>query len=204
MQTLNKPLIASASAAVMLGLGSQAAVAENPFVAETMPSGYTQLASSQNGEGKYGEGKTDRDKKKHGEGKRGGALNVRWIDHLNMRIPEERVDEFVALYRDSLGLDLEHLEAYRRGEKSFFFLRLTEHSIIHVAPTDSFVPPSHDAFNHVAFFVEETHAVVQERLEESGAEIVDTVDRRLSATGEFPSVYFEDPFGYIIELKSAE
>ncbi|MFB6139360.1 MAG: hypothetical protein ABEJ26_02870 [Halosimplex sp.] len=45
---------------------------------------------------------------------------------------------------------------------------------------------------------------MRERLGASEAEIVDVVDERLGATGSYPSVYFEDPFGYTVELKSRE
>lgn len=81
MKSFNKPMIASASAALLLGLSSQATVAENPFVAESMSSGYTQLAhdhdkdrEGKRGEGKRGEGKCGEDKAKKkadGEGKCG-------------------------------------------------------------------------------------------------------------------------------------
>lgn len=66
MKSFNKPMIASASAALLLGLSSQATVAENPFVAESMSSGYTQLAHDHNKdkEGKCGEGKCGEDKAK--------------------------------------------------------------------------------------------------------------------------------------------
>lgn len=50
--------------------------------------------------------------------------------------------------------------------------------------------------------VDEPREAVRERLDESAASIVDIVDERLGATGAFPSVYFEDPFGYLVELKS--
>ncbi len=77
MKSMKNPLIASASAALLLGLGSQAAVAENPFSAETLSSGYTQLADNHGGEAKDGEAKCGEAKcgeeKKDGEGKCGEA-----------------------------------------------------------------------------------------------------------------------------------
>lgn len=129
-------------------------------------------------------------------------MNAKWVDHLNIRIPAERIEEFVALYRDALGFKVEHLDDYRAGETGFFYLRLTENSVLHVAPTESFTEPDNEAFNHVALYVEEPRETVRERLEASDAEIVEVVDERLGATGAFPSIYFEDPFGYVVELKS--
>lgn len=129
-------------------------------------------------------------------------MNAKWVDHLNIRIPADRVDEFVALYRDALSFEIDHLDDYRAGEKGFFYLRLTENSVFHVDPTDSFTEPDNEAFNHVAVYVDEPREVVRDRLERTNAEIVDVVDGRLGATGSFPSIYFEDPFGYLVELKS--
>lgn len=129
-------------------------------------------------------------------------MNAEWIDHLNIRVPADRIDEFVALYGDSLGFEIEHLEDYRAGETGFFYLRLAENSVFHVSPTDSFTEPDNQAFNHVALFVDEPRETVRERLAASDAEIVDVVDERLGATGAFPSIYFEDPFGYLVEIKS--
>jgi catechol 2,3-dioxygenase-like lactoylglutathione lyase family enzyme len=129
-------------------------------------------------------------------------MNVQWIDHLNLRIPADRIDDFVAFYRDALGLDLEHLEDYRTGDRGFFYLRLTDHAVVHVAPTEDFTEPDNEAFNHVALFVDEPRTTVRQRLEASDATIVDVVDERLGATGEHPSIYAEDPFGYLVELKS--
>ena len=70
MKSTKKPLIASASAALLLGLGSQVAVAENPFSAETLSSGYSQLAHNHGGEKKDGEAKCG--EAKCGEEKKGG------------------------------------------------------------------------------------------------------------------------------------
>ncbi|ROQ21423.1 hypothetical protein EDC38_2047 [Marinimicrobium koreense] len=70
MKSMKNPLIASASTALLLGLGSQAAVAENPFSAETLSSGYSQLAHNHGGEKKDGEAKCG--EAKCGEEKKGG------------------------------------------------------------------------------------------------------------------------------------
>ncbi|MFC4543430.1 VOC family protein [Halosolutus amylolyticus] len=128
-------------------------------------------------------------------------MDPNWIDHLNLRIPADSVDEFVSLYRDALGFEFEHLPAYRDGEQGFFFVRLTEETVWHVSPTESFSRPSREAVNHVAVFVDEPRSVVRDRLEDSAAEIVEEATR-LGATGRYPSIYFEDPFGYLVEIKS--
>lgn len=129
-------------------------------------------------------------------------MDVRRVDHVNLRIPRDRVDEFASLYRDHLGFDLEHLADFRDGDRDFFFLRLNEGTVVHVSPTDAFSPPDGDGYGHLALFVEESQATIRERLRESAAEIVADVDGRLGATGTGPSIYAEDPFGYVVEFKS--
>jgi len=129
-------------------------------------------------------------------------MNALAIDHLNLRIPADGVETFATFYGDVLGFELEHYDAYRAGETVFFYLRVSEQSVFHVSPSEEFSPPDGDGFNHVALFVEESQSAIRERLAESEAEIVEEVDGRLGATGEYPSTYFEDPFGYVVELKS--
>lgn len=128
-------------------------------------------------------------------------MNAEWVDHVNLRIPTDGVETFVALYRDDLGFECEHLGAYRAGERPFFFLRLGERSVIHVSPSESFTRPTRENVNHVALFVDEPRAAVRKRVEESEAEIIEEAER-LGATGTHPSLYVEDPFGYVIEFKS--
>jgi len=78
MKSMKNPLIASASAALLLGLGSQAAIAENPFSAETLSSGYSQLAHNHSGEKKGDEAKCgeakcgEEDKDREGESSKEG------------------------------------------------------------------------------------------------------------------------------------
>lgn len=129
-------------------------------------------------------------------------MRVQWVDHLNLRVPEDRVDEFVAVYRDAFGFECEHLDSYCAGDKPFFFVRLGPDTILHVSPTDEFVRPDGSNFYHVAVAVDESQEAIRSRVRDSAAEIVqETV--RLGARGESPSIYVEDPFGYVVEFKPA-
>lgn len=128
-------------------------------------------------------------------------MRVQRVDHLNLRIPDDRVDEFLALYRDAFGFECEHLDAYRSGEQPFFFVRLSSDTIFHVSPIDDFERPSGRNFHHVAVGVDESQDSIRARVRDSAAEIINE-STRLGARGESPSIYVEDPFGYVIEFKT--
>jgi catechol 2,3-dioxygenase-like lactoylglutathione lyase family enzyme len=128
-------------------------------------------------------------------------MDVSAIDHVNIRIPEDGVDDAVTFYRDGLGLELENLDRYRDGERTIFSVRLNEQSIVHIRPVESFTPPDGEGFDHFAIAVDEPIEAVRERLEEADIPI-ERDGNPLGATGRAPAVYVRDPFGYPIELKS--
>ena len=129
-------------------------------------------------------------------------MNVRAIDHVNVRVPESRVDEAVEFYADTLGFEPEQLDAYRRGDRTLFSFRLGDTAVLHVRPVEEFSPPTGENYDHFALVVDETVEQIKDRLADAGVEI-----RRegnpLGATGRAPAVYVDDPFGYVIELKEA-
>lgn len=130
-------------------------------------------------------------------------MNVTAIDHVNLRIPADGVEPAVDFYRDRLGFEIEHLDAYRADEQSFFDVRLAPAHVLHLWPTDAFDPPEGENFDHVALLVGEGIDEIESTLEEASVEIVNRLDAPLGAIGEAPAVYVEDPFGYRIELKTA-
>ncbi|MFB6130889.1 MAG: VOC family protein [Salinigranum sp.] len=129
-------------------------------------------------------------------------MQVRSIDHVNLRIPPDGLEEARTFYAEHLGFAIEGVERYERGDKPFFSVRLAPENIIHLQPTEGFEPPDGTNYDHVALVVEEGIDAVKERLDAADVDI----DRELvplGATGEAPAVYVTDPFGYVIELKSA-
>jgi catechol 2,3-dioxygenase-like lactoylglutathione lyase family enzyme len=128
-------------------------------------------------------------------------MDVRSIDHVNLRIPEDGVEAALGFYRDRLGFDVEGVEAYREGDQPFFDVRLAPAHVIHLWPTDEFEPPSGTNYHHVALVVEASTETVKERLEAAGVPVESELESPQGATGRAPSVYVEDPFGYRIELK---
>jgi len=129
-------------------------------------------------------------------------MEVSAIDHVNIRIPADGVDEAVAFYRDGLGFEPENLDRYRDGERTLFSVRLNEESIIHIRPVESFTPPDGEGFDHFAIVVNDPIEAVRDRLDDADIPI-ERDGNPLGATGRAPAVYVRDPFGYLIELKSA-
>jgi len=129
------------------------------------------------------------------------AVTPSHLDHVNLRIPENRVDDAAAFYRDTLGFPLEDLDAYRAGERPIFSVRLSETSIIHLSPSEAFEPPAEDNFDHAAIVVEESIDAVKRELEEADIAI-ERESTPKGATGTAPAVYIRDPFGYRLEIKT--
>jgi catechol 2,3-dioxygenase-like lactoylglutathione lyase family enzyme len=132
-------------------------------------------------------------------------MQGRAIDHVNVQIPEDRVDDALEFYRDGLGFAAEKLEAYRDGERPLFSFRLSDSAVIHVRPIDpsEFEPPERTSYDHFAIVLDADIDEIRETL--SAADIdVRRSSNPLGATGRNPAVYVDDPFGYVIELKSGQ
>lgn len=130
-------------------------------------------------------------------------MHVEAIDHLNLRIPRDRIDEAVGFYGEALGFAVENRTLYEEGEKPFFSFRVNPDSVIHVQPVDEFEAPSGGNFAHVALRFEEDVGAIRDRLATNGI-AVDRERRPLGATGVAPAVYVTDPFGYTLELKAGD
>ncbi|MFB6126728.1 MAG: VOC family protein [Halolamina sp.] len=132
------------------------------------------------------------------------GMDVTAIDHVNLTLPADRVDEAVAFYEGTLGFPAETLEAYRAGETSLLTFRLADDAVIHTRPSESFTPPAEadaDRFGHTCLRVPREPDDLQRELEAADV-AVDAVGERRGATGVATSVYVVDPFGYRWELKA--
>lgn len=123
------------------------------------------------------------------------------LDHVNLRIPADRVDDAVAFYRDTLGFALEDLGAYRSGDRPIFSVRLSETSIIHLSPSKTVEAPTEQNFDHAAIVVEDSIDEVKQGLTDAGVEI-ERESTPKGAMGSAPAVYVRDPFGYRLEIKT--
>ncbi|OYR48405.1 MULTISPECIES: VOC family protein [unclassified Halorubrum] len=128
-------------------------------------------------------------------------MQARHIDHVNLRIPADGVDDAREFYGERLGFGIEDA-LYAADEKPFFDVRLSATAVVHLWPTDEFEPTTATNYDHVAVVVEESIDEIEAELDAAGVEIEKTLDEPLGATGEAPAVYVRDPFGYRVELKA--
>lgn len=129
-------------------------------------------------------------------------MNARHVDHVNLRIPTDGADTARTFYGEKLGFGIEDAR-YVTEDKPFFDVRLSPTGVLYLWPSDDFEAPAPAPtnFDHVCVVVEEEIETVRSRLGDAGVEIDGELDSPLGATGEAPSVYVVDPFGYRIELK---
>ncbi|PSQ54534.1 lactoylglutathione lyase [Halobacteriales archaeon SW_8_68_21] len=128
-------------------------------------------------------------------------MRARHIDHVNLRIPADGVDDAREFYGEALGFGIEDA-LYAADDKPFFDVRLSATAVIHLWPTEEFEPPTKTNYDHVAVVVEESVDEIATELADVGVEVEKTLDSPLGATGEAGAVYVRDPFGYRVELKT--
>jgi catechol 2,3-dioxygenase-like lactoylglutathione lyase family enzyme len=130
-------------------------------------------------------------------------MDGRAIDHVNIKIPEDRVDDAVEFYHETLGFEPEQLDAYREGERTLFSFRLSPSAVIHVRPVDpeEFVDPTGDNYDHFAIVLDADIDEIKDALADGDVDIRRT-SNPLGATGRNPAAYVSDPFGFVIELKA--
>ena len=122
------------------------------------------------------------------------------IDHINIKIPEDGVERALNFYVDLLGFESLKLEAYQDDERTSFFVRIGETSVINIRPVETFEPPSGENLDHFCLVVDERIKELKPRLQDANVEILKE-GTPFGATGRAPAVYVTDPFGYTVELK---
>jgi catechol 2,3-dioxygenase-like lactoylglutathione lyase family enzyme len=121
-------------------------------------------------------------------------FRVTSLDHIVLYAAD--VEASVAWYRDVLGLEIERLEEWRRGELPFPSARVDATTIIDLLGH----PVGPGNVDHFALVVEGTTA---DELAASGAfTIEDGPADRSGARGTGRSIYVRDPAGILVELRS--
>ena len=130
-------------------------------------------------------------------------MDIDGIDHVNLRIPDDRIDDAVAFYEGVLGWQAETLEAYRDGETSLLTFRMADDCVLHTLPVDpdEFDAPDDGGYDHCAVRVGRSFESLEHALTGQGVEL-DAKGERRGATGVATSAYVYDPFGYRWELKA--
>ncbi len=119
----------------------------------------------------------------------------------------ERMDPALALWRDSLGLDLEVVEEMAHDRVRIAFLPVGESKIELVEPTDDttgvarFLAKGGEGVHHLCFEVENLAETLL-RLEIDGIELIDTAPRK-GAEGPVAFLHPRSCHGVLVELIEA-
>jgi len=121
-------------------------------------------------------------------------VRVAGLDHIVLNVSD--VERSVEWYRTKLGLEPERLEEWRRGEILFPSLRIDEHTLIDLFPSE----PTGENLNHVALVVEGADL---QGMAESGEWDVHggPSDGLYGAHGMGNGLYVRDPDGNVVELR---
>ncbi len=128
-------------------------------------------------------------------------MKILALDHVVLNV--EDVDRSLEFYAGGLGLQIERLDEYRRGEVKFPSVRLTEHTII-----DLFPPAMHacaakgENMNHFCIALEEPLDEIEAALEKAGIPVESRMDHNFGALGFAQSLYVRDPDHNTIEMRT--
>ncbi|MHB8575685.1 MAG: VOC family protein [Dehalococcoidia bacterium] len=130
-------------------------------------------------------------------------LNVRAMDHIVLNVAD--VERTVAFYHDTLGLGIERLEEWRGGKAPFPSVRISADTLIDlVSPRQPLDRAGRvENLNHLCLVVDdETLEPAVAHLTGHGVEVYTGPARRWGARGNGVSVYFRDPDGNEIEVRT--
>lgn len=126
------------------------------------------------------------------------------FDHIVLNTLD--VDRMLQFYSEVVGLSIERLEPYRRGEAPFPSVRLNDDSLIDIFPPKLWradeAAPAETRLNHFCLAVpEDDWNALRRRLDAHGVRIHRGPGTFWGAHGDGTSVYFHDPDGNEIEAR---
>lgn len=130
-------------------------------------------------------------------------LNVQGMDHIVLNVAD--VERSVAFYRDVLGLGIERLEEWRAGRAPFPSVRLSADTLIDLFQVKDAPARSGRVTNlgHFCLVVADTALEpIVEHLAARGIGVHEGPARRWGAHGDGASIYFRDPDGNEIEVRT--
>jgi len=122
------------------------------------------------------------------------------IDHINLRIPENGVSRAVEFYENILGFDTWKMEEYKSNERTSFFFKIGEEALLNIRPKKDFKTPERRNYDHFCILVDVDIGMLEEELKQNNYSIL-RKGKPLGSQGRAKSLYVEDPFGYVVELK---
>lgn len=125
-----------------------------------------------------------------------------FIDHINLRIPENDIQKALEFYRGTLGFETWKLEEYRNDERTSFFFKIGENALLNIRPKSNFQRPEGRNYDHFCINVDKYINILETELESKNYKIL-RKGEPLGSQGRAPALYVEDPFGYVLELKKS-
>jgi catechol 2,3-dioxygenase-like lactoylglutathione lyase family enzyme len=133
-------------------------------------------------------------------------LNITALDHIVLNVGD--IDRSLAFYTEVLGLTGERVAEFRAGQVGFPSVRINDATIIDLFPAKGNVPPAQDAkqncnLNHFCMVVDAANlAGIVDYLAAQQISVREGPVSRWGARGRATSVYFLDPDGNEIEIRS--
>jgi len=130
-------------------------------------------------------------------------LSVLGMDHIVLNVAD--VERSVAFYRDVLGLGIERLEEWRARSIGFPSVRISADTLIDLVQVQDAAARADRVtnLNHFCLVIaDEALEPVAEHLRGRGVDVYTGPARRWGAHGNGVSVYFRDPDGNEIEVRS--
>lgn len=129
-------------------------------------------------------------------------MRVSALDHIVLNVAD--VQRSLDFYQRHLGLAAERVTAWQRGEVGFPSLRINEATILDLVA--SAAPPADQKTANLAHFCVVTESndmfAEAETLRAAGVQIEEGPKLRSGARGNALSIYFRDPDGNLIEVRS--
>jgi len=134
-------------------------------------------------------------------------IKVTELDHIVLNVKD--IDRSLDFYANVLGLKIERLDEFRAGKIGFPSVRINEHTIIDLSRSKegNSSPENgqnlHRNLNHFCLVVDkEDFSGIVEYLKAHSVAILNGPISRWGARGRATSVYFHDPDGNEIEIRS--
>jgi catechol 2,3-dioxygenase-like lactoylglutathione lyase family enzyme len=134
------------------------------------------------------------------------SLNITMLDHIVLNVGD--IDRSLAFYTEVLGLKGERVTEFRAGQVGFPSVRINETTIIDLFPAKRSEPPERGAkqngnLNHFCMVVDAANfAGIVDYLAARQISVREGPVSRWGARGRATSVYFLDPDGNEIEIRS--
>jgi len=128
-------------------------------------------------------------------------MRVSGLDHIVLNV--EDVQRSLDFYQQHLGLAAERVDAWRRGEVRFPSLRINASTIIDLVAAPGNGGTHRPNLAHFCVVTDNTDMqVAAEQLIAAGVHVEEGPKVRSGARGDALSIYFRDPDGNLIEVRS--